>query len=86
MDMETFEETRLVKDLEWANFLMEGTEASLLFYNGEVISVDLPPSMELEVAETDPGVKGDTASGGSKNATLSTGLVIQARSRVHGRR
>ena len=47
------------------------------FYQGEAIGVDLPTAVELEVVETDPGVKGDTATGGSKPATLETGLVVQ---------
>ena len=63
MDNETYEETRLKKDEAWSKYMKEGTEAALLFWNGKVISVDPPGSMELEVADTDPGLKGNTASG-----------------------
>ena len=63
MDNETYEETRLKKDDLWAKYMKEGTEASLLFWNGKVISVDPPTTMELEVTDTDPGVKGNTVSG-----------------------
>ena len=47
------------------------------FYEGEPIGVDLPTAVELEVTETEPGFKGDTATGGTKPATLETGLVVQ---------
>ena len=63
MDNETYEETRLKKDEAWSKYMKEGTEAALLFWNGKVISVDPPVSMELEVTDTDPGLKGNTASG-----------------------
>ncbi|EFJ40386.1 organellar elongation factor P (EF-P) [Volvox carteri f. nagariensis] len=75
MDTETYEETRLKKD-EWAQYLKEGTTVELLFYNGKVISVDVPQFMDLKVVETSPNVKGNTASGGSKPATLETGAVV----------
>ena len=52
-------------------------DVQVLMWNGKVISVDLPNTVELEVVETDPGVKGNTAQGGSKPATLETGAVIQ---------
>ena len=71
MDNETYEETRLKKDDLWARYIKEGTEASLLFWNGKVISVDPPTTMELEVTDTDPGVKGNTVSG--KCATYKAG-------------
>jgi elongation factor P len=46
-------------------------------YQGETIGVELPNTVELVVAETEPGIKGDTASGGTKPATLETGLIVQ---------
>ena len=49
----------------------------VLFFNESPISVELPTFLVLKIAQTDPGVKGDTASGGSKPATLETGAVIQ---------
>ncbi|KAG2441551.1 hypothetical protein HXX76_003172 [Chlamydomonas incerta] len=75
MDTETYEETRLKKD-DWANFLKEGTTVELLFYNGKVISVDVPQFMDLKVVATSPNVKGNTVSGGSKPATTETGAVV----------
>ncbi|GAB4815016.1 hypothetical protein N2152v2_002062 [Parachlorella kessleri] len=77
-DMSTYEETRLRKDSStWGKYLKEGMSVALLLWNGKVITVDLPSSVDLEVVETDPGVRGNTASGGSKPATLETGAVIQ---------
>lgn len=70
MDNETYEETRLRKDDAWAKYMKEGTEAALLFWNGKVISVDPPITMELEVTDTDPGLKGNTASGQYQKASL----------------
>jgi len=52
-------------------------DVNVLFHNQKPIGVDLPFFVELEVTQTDPGVKGDTASGGSKPATLETGAVVQ---------
>lgn len=77
MDMSTYEETRIPKDDAWAKYMKEGMDVSVLVWNDKVISVDLPNTVELEVVETDPGVKGNTAQGGSKPATLETGAVIQ---------
>jgi elongation factor P len=50
---------------------------SIIMYQGEIIGIDLPNTVELEVAETEPGIKGDTASGGTKPAKLETGLSVQ---------
>ncbi|KAI8103866.1 hypothetical protein M9434_002135 [Picochlorum sp. BPE23] len=77
MDMTTYEETRIPEDESWSKYLKEGMDVQVLTWNGKVISVDLPNTVELEVVETDPGVKGNTAQGGSKPATLETGAVIQ---------
>ncbi len=59
------------------NFLKEGDTAVLPMYNGEVIGVDLPAAVELEVRDTEPGIQGDRVSGARKPATLETGLVVQ---------
>jgi elongation factor P len=59
------------------NYLKEGDEANLQMYNGEIVGVDLPASVELKVAETEPGIQGDRVSGARKAATLQTGLVVQ---------
>ncbi|MCZ6759195.1 MAG: elongation factor P [Gemmatimonadetes bacterium] len=58
-------------------YLKEGMECSGLVHEGKVILVELPFFVELEVVETDPGVKGDTAQGGTKPAKLETGAVVQ---------
>mmetsp|Transcript_25999 Transcript_25999/g.56680 ORF Transcript_25999/g.56680 Transcript_25999/m.56680 type:complete len:222 (-) Transcript_25999:703-1368(-) len=77
MDNETYEETRLKKDNDWAAFLKEGTVCSLMFYKGKVISVEPPSFVDLKIVECPPNVKGNTASGGgTKPATLETGAVV----------
>ena len=48
-----------------------------MMYQGETLGVELPNTVELEVTETEPGIKGDTASGGTKPATVETGLIVQ---------
>jgi elongation factor P len=59
------------------NYLKEGDAANLQMYNGEIVGVDLPASVELTVAKTEPGFQGDRVSGARKPATLQTGLVVQ---------
>jgi dihydroxy-acid dehydratase/elongation factor P len=75
MDMETYEETRVDED-DFAKFLLEGTTCEVLSWNGKVIGVELPINVELEVVMTDPGVKGNTASGGDKPAEVETGATV----------
>ena len=75
MDMETYEETRIDDD-DFSKFLLEGQTCDVLAWNGKVIGVDLPQTVDLEVSMTDPGIKGNTASGGDKPATLETGAVV----------
>lgn len=79
MDTESFEQFSMdEKPLgEASGFLTEEQVISILFHRGEPVGVVLPTFVELEVAETEPGVRGDTASGGSKPAKLETGAVIQ---------
>ncbi len=61
-----------------ANFLSEGVTADLLYWNGDIVSISLPPKVDLMVTESEPGAKGDTAQGsGTKPATLETGYTIQ---------
>ena len=78
MDMISFEETRLsIEQIgKGAKYLKEGMEVNVIFYNGNVLEVELPISITLKVTETDPGVKGDTASGGTKPAILETGAQV----------
>lgn len=59
------------------NFLKEGDTAILPMYNDEIIGVELPAAVELEIVETEPGVQGDRVSGARKPAKLETGLVVQ---------
>ena len=59
------------------NYLVEQATAVLLMYGDEIIGVDLPASVELNIAQTEPGVQGDRVSGAKKPATLETGLVVQ---------
>ena len=78
MDMTSFEETRLSAEQigKGSKYLKEGMEVNVIFYNGKVLEVELPISITLKVTETDPGVKGDTASGGTKPAILETGAQV----------
>ncbi|ABG04420.1 translation elongation factor P (EF-P) [Rubrobacter xylanophilus DSM 9941] len=79
MDQETYEQVAIPEDVvgEAKDFITPNGEVSVLYADGEVVSVQPPAHVELEVVETDPGVRGDTATGGSKPATLETGLVVQ---------
>jgi elongation factor P len=79
MDTENYEQvfisTSQVGDA--ANFLSDGLELTVLYYEGVPISLEIPNFVELPIKKTEPGVKGDTATGGSKPATLTTGFVVQ---------
>ena len=79
MNLDTYEQIALAPDVvgEAANWLKETMEVDVFIINGEPAGVDVPNFVELEVVRTDPGVRGDTASGGSKPATLETGAVVQ---------
>jgi elongation factor P len=79
MDSETFDQIAVQEDVmgEAAGYIVPNGAVSVLSADGEVVSVEPPAHVDLEVAETDPGLKGDTATGGSKPATLETGVVVQ---------
>ena len=80
MDMETFDDIPINADVigdDQLKYLKEGMECSGLVHDNAVLSIELPFFIELEVVETDPGVRGDTASGGTKPAKLETGAVVQ---------
>ena len=79
MDMASYEQISASDKVigETARFLKEGMEVEILFHGKEPIGVELPIFVELKITKADPGVKGDTASGGSKPVTLETGAVIQ---------
>ncbi len=78
MDNDTYEQIFIsAEDVgDSARFLKEDIEVSVLFYKGKPIEVVLPIFVELEVTFTEPGVKGDTATGATKPATLETGYVV----------
>jgi elongation factor P len=78
MDTESFEEIILdeVTVADYVHFFKEQDVIDLLTYNGEPIDIELPSSVVLTITQTDPGFKGDTATGGNKPATLETGLVV----------
>ncbi|VEF47825.1 translation elongation factor P [Bacillus freudenreichii] len=79
MDQQTYEQIELpASQIEYElNFLLENMEVHIIMFNGETLGVELPNTVNLKVAATEPGIKGDTASGGSKPATMETGLVVQ---------
>ncbi|HLR80696.1 MAG TPA: elongation factor P [Bacillota bacterium] len=79
MDTSTYEQIELqTSQIEHElQFIKENMEVSVIFYEGDILGIDLPSNVELKVVETEPGIKGDTVSGGSKPATLETGLVVQ---------
>lgn len=79
MDQETYEQTPISRAMieDALPYLKEGNTIDFCSYKDEIISIDMPITVELEVTQTDPGFKGDTATGGTKPATLETGLTIQ---------
>lgn len=79
MDNETFEQISLTEGQlgDTKNFLIENMNLSVLIYQGKVIGVEPPKQVTLRIVETEPGIKGDTASGGTKSATVETGYVVQ---------
>ena len=79
MDLETYDQLSLspAEVGDAARYLKENTEVEVLYIDGSPVSLELPNFIELAVARTDPGVRGDTAQGGTKPATLETGAVVQ---------
>ncbi len=79
MDTETFEQFPVSKEQigDAVRFLAEQATLDLVFYQDEPIAVEMPITVNLKVAETEPGVRGDTAQGGTKSAKLETGVVVQ---------
>jgi elongation factor P len=80
MDLETYDDVMLTGTLigdDQLKYLKEGMECTGLMHDDAVISVELPTFVELEIVQTDPGIRGDTATGGTKPATLETGAVVQ---------
>ena len=79
MDEENFEQTSLDKSQlgDAANYLKDGMSLQISSYKDELVSVELPITVGLKVTETGPGFRGDTATAGTKPATLETGITIQ---------
>ena len=79
MDMEAYDQYQFTREQlgDTVNYLKEETVVDVIFHNENFINVRLPIFVELEVVDTPPGYKGDTAQGGTKPATLETGLTVQ---------
>ncbi len=79
MDEETYDQKTLNSNQlgPEVKYLKENMVLSVLFFQGNIIGVDFPAQVELAVIETEPGIKGDTASGGTKPATMETGAVVR---------
>ena len=79
MDEENFEQVSLDSNQlgDAVSYLKEGMSLQISSYKGEFIGVELPITVELQVVETEPGFKGDTATGGTKSAEMETGVTIQ---------
>ncbi|SKA71252.1 elongation factor P [Desulfobaculum bizertense] len=78
MDMSSYEQMEVEIDQFGPNakFLVDGQEVKIMVYKGRAIDLDMPASVVMEIAETEPGVRGDTVSGATKPATLSSGVVV----------
>ena len=85
MNLQTYEQIALDADVvgDAADWLKETMEVDVLIINGVPAGVEVPNFVELQVVKTDPGLRGDTASGGSKPATLETGAVVQVPLFIH---
>jgi elongation factor P len=79
MDLDTYEQSALSKALlgEMADYLKENLEVKLTFYEGEPIDIELPLTIDMEVVEAEPSVRGDTATGVTKRVVTETGLQVQ---------
>jgi elongation factor P len=79
MDTSSYEQVSMseVQLGDSINYLKENMEIKVLYHKGRPINIEVPMFVELAIAKTDPGVRGDTASGGSKPATLETGAVVK---------
>jgi elongation factor P len=78
MNTETFDQVMLNSDQigDVKNYIREGDTVEILTYNGEPIDIDIAPSVVLEITSTEPGIKGDTATGATKPAVTETGLKV----------
>jgi elongation factor P len=78
MDTNTGDQIYVAKDKvgDEIRFLSEGLEVNVTLYNGNAIGIDMPPNVVMQVVNSEPGIKGDTASGATKPATLATGATV----------
>jgi elongation factor P len=78
MDTSTGDQLHVMKDKvgDEVRFVSEGLDCEVTLFNGNAIGIELPPSVVLQITESEPGIKGDTASGATKPAKLSTGAVV----------
>ena len=79
MDMETWEQLEIPAErMKWeANFLLEGAEVEIVMYGTEVLGINIPEKIALEVTESSPAVAGNTATNALKEVTLETGFVVK---------
>lgn len=79
MDQETYDQQNVAPTAlgDAADYMVENSVAIIAFYNGEIVTVEIPASVELVISDTEPGIQGDRVSGARKPATLETGKVIQ---------
>lgn len=79
MDTKSYEQIFILQEHlgESKNFLKENMVAKIIFYEGKPLSVELPIFVELKIVKTDPGIRGDTATGGSKVAMVETGAIVK---------
>ncbi len=79
MDNETYEQINVSPEAlgDTGNYIVDGSTAVLLMFGSEIVGTDMAAAVELTIAHTEPGLQGDRSSGGTKPATLETGLVIQ---------
>lgn len=78
MDMETYEQIEIPgeKIENELKYILENSEVNIIMYGSEILGIELPKTVTLTVKETEPGIRGDTSSGGTKPATMETGLVV----------
>lgn len=79
MDLEDYDQVTLAPELvgDSANFMLENQKVQVAFHDGAALYIELPPSVELAITHTEPGLQGDRSTGGSKPATVETGYEIQ---------
>jgi len=79
MDQETYDQENVAPSAlgDAADYMVENSVAVIAYYKGEIVTVEIPASVELNIADTEPGIQGDRVSGARKPATLETGKVIQ---------